>query len=410
MSFRDPRLEREFTAHRHSRMMQQGRIAIVLGISLYLLYGLLDQWFVPPEHQARVWAIRVAALCVPVTVYLLIPTSLFARAGNLMLALVGLAAGVGFLGMFWLIPLDSLSLYYPGLVLATFFTYNLVGTRFAYALAVDLVLVIAYNLFFAFGQGWPLPVLVSHDFFIISANLIGGAAGYLQEYQQRLLFLRERELARERQEHLDRSLHDRLTGLPNRELLHDRITQALAHSARDGSSHAGYFIDLDGFKKINDEFGHEVGDRALKAVARQLVDATRETDTVSRLGGDEFFVLVFGVGVGADATRQADRMLAAIKAADPAFPPNCALSASIGICLIPSHAGTVSDIISRADQAMYRAKKAGKNRHAVAGELLPEGKLRARAGDGERVAVATGFDSRIDPAKGARSSGLAGPV
>lgn len=364
LAFRDAGLERAFGWRMHARTLQQGRIAIIVGVIVYVLYGVLDQWFVPPEYRQRVWAIRLTALCVPTTVFLLTFTRWFERISHLSLALVGLAAGVGLLGMFLLIPLDSISLYYPGIVLATFFTYNLVGTRFAYALCVDVFLFLSYNLIFAVWKGYPVPILVSHDFIIISANLIGGASGYLKEYQERQLFLRERELEEERQNHLKRSLHDRLTGLPNRELLYDRIQQALKHTHRDCSCHAGFFIDLDGFKPINDEYGHEVGDLALRAVAARLSDAMRDTDTVARLGGDEFFVLAIGIGSVSDAMRQADRMLALIKTARVGI-PSVELSASIGICPFPYEGATVEDIIRRADQAMYLAKKAGKDRYFV---------------------------------------------
>lgn len=367
LAFCDADLESAFDSHTRARTIQQGRIAIILGVTLYLLYGVLDPWFVPVEHQSQIWAIRFTAICVPTVVYLLTFTAWFERVSHLLLALVGLAAGVGFLSMISLIPMEGVSLYYPGLVLTTFFTYNLVGTRFAYALSIDIVLFVSYNLL-AIWKGFPLPVLVSHDFLIISANLIGGAAGYLQEYQQRQLFLRERELDRERREHLDRSLHDRLTGLPNRELLHDRMTQALAQAARAGSSHAGLFIDLDGFKQINDQLGHEIGDLALKAVATALFTAMRETDTVSRLGGDEFFVLAYGINSIDDVMRQADKVLAFINSSNPGIPKKLRLSASIGICLFPYEGATVSDILRRADQAMYLAKKTGKGRIVVAKE------------------------------------------
>ncbi len=343
---------------------------------LYLLYGLLDRWFVPAEHQTQVWVIRLIALFVPTIVFALTFTRWFERISHLSLALIGLAAGIGFLAMFSLIPLEALSLYYPGMVLVTFFTYNLVGTRFIYAVCVDIVLLISFNLF-AIWKGYPLPVLMSHDFFIICANLIGGAAGYHQEYQNRQLFLRELELDNQRREHLARSLHDRLTGLANRELLHDRMTQALAHATREGASHTGFFIDLDGFKQINDQLGHEVGDRALKAVADSFAHSMRETDTVSRLGGNEFFVLAYGINNVEDIMKQADKILSYIQTAFPEMSTQHRLSASIGICQFPYDGATVADIIRRADQAMYSAKKAGKGRVVIAAKVHAPEKLLA---------------------------------
>jgi predicted signal transduction protein with EAL and GGDEF domain len=126
------------------------------------------------------------------------------------------------------------------------------SARFVFALGVDLILLVAYNLLFGKFLVYPLHILASHDFFIVSANLIGGSAGYLAEHGRRILFLRERELDDQRQHHLTRSLHDGLTGLPNRDLLYDRITQAMSEAHRNGSKHCGFFLDLDGFKAIND--------------------------------------------------------------------------------------------------------------------------------------------------------------
>lgn len=374
LAFRDASLEKAFTSHTHARTLLQGRIAIIVGVIVYLLFGLLDQWLVPPKYQTTMWAIRLTALCVPATVFALTFTPWFAPASFLLLASIGLAAGAGLLGMFLLLPLDSLLLYYPGLVLAAFYTYNLVGTRFIHALCVDIALLIGYNILFAVWKGHPLPILATHDFFIISANLIGGGAGYLQELQRRQLFLRELELDSQRKEHLNRSLHDGLTGLANRELLHDRMSQALAHAHREGIGHAVFFIDLDGFKRINDQLGHATGDHALKSVAANLSAAMRDTDTVSRLGGDEFVVLGYGLGSMVDAMKQADKILACVRTPIPGIPEPLSLSASIGVCQFPSeylHKGTnmadiVADTIRRADDAMFQAKRTGKDRIAAA--------------------------------------------
>lgn len=363
--FRDPALEADYAARSFPRIRSQGRIAIILGMALYLLYATLDQWLVPPEHQARVWLIRFAALALTTVVLVVSFTPYFERRCRLLLAAVGLNAGIGILGMLTQMPQASVAHYYPGLVLVTFFTYNFVGTRFIYAVCVDIALIVGYNLILATMDA-PLYFSASHNFFIISANLIGGTAGYLQEYQHRQLFLRERTLEAERQEHLERSLHDRLTGLPNRELLHDRIAQAIAHAQRDDTTHAAYFVDLDNFKRLNDEAGHQLGDAVLKEVAAHLKAAMRDTDTVARLGGDEFFVLAFGIRTQTDATSHANALIHAVKSANRKIQEKIPVSASIGICLIPYPGATVADVIRRADHAMYLAKQAGKDQCAIA--------------------------------------------
>lgn len=369
LAFRDPEAERAFAEHSLARIRLQGRAAILVGTFVYLLYGLLDTWFVPADQQATVWTIRLVVLSVPLAVFLLTFSPLFALFNQLPLALTGLAAAGGLIAILWHLPLAAASYFYPGLVLSIFYTYNFIGTRFIYALIVDVVVVLAYALIFGLLRDFPVPVLMSHVFFIVSANLIGGGAGYLAEYQRRELFVRETELDLERKHHLDRSLHDRLTGLPNRELLEDRIAQLLARARRDSGSHLGLYIDLDGFKAINDTLGHDRGDAVLCDAARRLVAAVRVTDTVSRLGGDEFFVLAHDVDSREGAVQLAEKLLECIEQPLAGLPVASNLSASIGICIF--HGGVSGnddplEIIRQADRAMYQAKAGGKNRYAFA--------------------------------------------
>lgn len=268
------------------------------------------------------------------------------------------------------LPLESAPYYYPVMVLVTFYTYNFIGTRFIYALGVDLAMLITYNLLFGELLAYPLHTLLGHDFFIVSANLIGGSAGYIAERQRRLLYIRERELEAERTHHLRRSLHDGLTGLPNRELLYDRILQAELNAGRNKALHCGFFLDLDGFKNVNDSYGHKVGDQALREVAKRLQSAVRATDTVARIGGDEFFVLAEDIGSMAAAHALAQKLLAELAAPLAFLPEGTQMSASIGICPFPYDGMSVSDLIHRADEAMYRVKMSGKGSFAMV--ELPE--------------------------------------
>jgi diguanylate cyclase (GGDEF)-like protein len=371
LSFRDPEVERAFASHLVPRLRVQGRAAILVGTFVYLLSGFLDGLLVPPEYQVFAWVFRLSALGYAGLVFALTFHPAFERFNRLPLGTTGLAVGLSVVAILHLQPPEATAYFYPSLILTTFYTYNFIGTRFIYALAIDIIVVLTYNLVFGIVHDYPMPILLTHNFFIISANLMGGGAGYLAEYQRRQVFLREMELDGERRHHLQRSLHDRLTGLPNRELLEDRIAQLLARSRRAGATHAGLFVDLDGFKPINDRLGHDRGDIVLREIARRMVATVRQTDTVARLGGDEFFVLIHDIDVPARAGLLADKLLAAIAEPIADMPEAGGIGASIGICLFTGGASLPDDaeqIIRAADQAMYQAKAAGKHRHVFADE------------------------------------------
>jgi len=154
---------------------------------------------------------------------------------------------------------------------------------------------------------------------------------------------------------------DRLTGLPNRQLLHDRIQQALIQSRRDGRRVAVMFLDLDRFKEINDTLGHDIGDQLLQAVAERLNTQLRGTDTVARLGGDEFVVVLPAVSQEEDVAAIAQKILEALSEQFPFSGHNLFTSASIGIALAPADGDDVATLIKHADMAMYKAKDQGRN-------------------------------------------------
>ena len=282
--------------------------------------------------------------------------------------MAGIAPGTGMLVIMWLLPNNVIIYYYTGLVLTAFWTYNFIGTRFVYAFAADIILLLAYNVLFGLIRGLPPEILASHDYVLVSANLIGGAAGYMAEQYRRTLFLREMELDAERKIHLQRALHDPLTGLPNRDLLDDRITLAISLAQRDEQACVGIFIDLDNFKTINDSYGHDAGDRVLCETATRIRQVLRDTDTISRIAGDEFFVVAHGVPTRQDAADLARKILQQL---EQPFDLGCtstpiALSASLGICLFPYPECKPSDIIRRADLAMYTSKRSGKRQASFA--------------------------------------------
>jgi diguanylate cyclase (GGDEF)-like protein len=158
---------------------------------------------------------------------------------------------------------------------------------------------------------------------------------------------------------------DQLTGLPNRTLLLDRLKQAISTSNRAARAISVLFIDLDGFKPVNDTYGHAVGDRLLKEVAARLLACLREGDTAARLGGDEFVVILLESDLDR-AIKVTDRILEMLRAPyELGKKTITAISASIGIAEYPEHANDLDTLLTAADNAMYAAKKGGKNRYAV---------------------------------------------
>jgi diguanylate cyclase (GGDEF)-like protein/PAS domain S-box-containing protein len=158
-----------------------------------------------------------------------------------------------------------------------------------------------------------------------------------------------------------RAQHDFLTDLPNRVLLNDRINQAISFAARYSKQLAVMFVDLDYFKKINDAFGHAIGDKLLQSVATRLVSCVRRSDTVSRLGGDEFSVLLSQVERAEDAVFSAKKILSALAAPYVIDQKHLDINASIGVSTYPSDGQDAETLIQKADTAMYDAKKLGRN-------------------------------------------------
>ncbi len=157
--------------------------------------------------------------------------------------------------------------------------------------------------------------------------------------------------------------HDALTGLPNRRLLHDRLAQAILRSNRSGRLLAVCYLDLDGFKGVNDTLGHDAGDEVLRIVAGRLNHVLRGNDTVARLGGDEFVLLLEDLEGDADTAQLLQRLLHDV--AQPILTHGTAASvtASIGVTLYPLDKGEPGVLLTHADQAMYVAKNSGKSRY-----------------------------------------------
>ncbi|MDK2124287.1 diguanylate cyclase domain-containing protein [Parachitinimonas caeni] len=161
------------------------------------------------------------------------------------------------------------------------------------------------------------------------------------------------------------AFYDTLTALPNRYLFGEHVEQALRQRARNGGKLALMFVDLDDFKLVNDNYGHDAGDELLRVVARRLNGCVRQSDTVARMGGDEFTLLLVGIAGAEDAAFVAQKILDAL--AEPVMVGNAPLqvTASIGIAICPDHGEDATSLRRHADLAMYQAKLSGKHSYSV---------------------------------------------
>jgi diguanylate cyclase (GGDEF)-like protein len=166
--------------------------------------------------------------------------------------------------------------------------------------------------------------------------------------------------------------HDSLTGLANRRLLHQWLPPLLQQARRRGSAVAVLYIDLDGFKQVNDRLGHAAGDAVLLLVAQRAATVLRGSDLLVRLGGDEFAVVVGDAGPRSDLELLAQRLLQAISQPLPGGFQGNAIGASIGVARFPEHGVDADTILSRADDAMYHAKHGGKGRVCFADTRMPQ--------------------------------------
>lgn len=361
LSFRDPALEAAYRQDQLPRVKLQARFALIIGIPLYLLVGVLDPWFFSDARLAA-WWIRIGAMSFPLLLLAYTFHPRFGRLGQAGVNVVGFAPGLGGVALLSLMTIEAMAQYYVAFVIVMFWTYLFIGIRFVHALVLNGICMAVFYVVFAGIREMPAPLLASSAFFLAATTLVGAGAAYLLELQQRVLFLRNRQLEREREGHRMRSLHDSLTGLPNRDLLLDRLEQAIAAARRSRRKCAGMYMDLDGFKPINDRYGHEAGDEVLKALAVRLAGLLREADTLARLGGDEFYVLAHDIESVEGAELIARRLLAGV--AEPILLSSGAevrLGVSIGICLFPYPDCTAHDIIHRGDHSMYAVKRSGKN-------------------------------------------------
>jgi len=195
----------------------------------------------------------------------------------------------------------------------------------------------------------------------VNVSPVLGAQQLAENY---VIFMTDISAIKQKQQELEYVAHfDVLTGLPNRVLLLDRLQKALSNAERHQRSLAVAFIDLDGFKDVNDSHGHAVGDQLLVMLSRKMEQALRTTDSIARLGGDEFVVLITDLENKTDCIPVLERLLEACTNLLPVNEVLLKISASIGVTVYPEDHLSADQLVRHADQAMYQAKQSGKNQY-----------------------------------------------
>jgi len=189
----------------------------------------------------------------------------------------------------------------------------------------------------------------------VSEMLLGGMRYFIGIVRD----ITERKQAEQKIAHL--AHYDFLTDLPNRALFLDTLEHSISLAKRNQYKVAALFLDLDGFKKINDTLGHDAGDLLLQGVSKRLKKSIRTSDTVARVGGDEFTFILNNIGADENATKVANKIISALSEPFELKGQNCHVGASIGIAIYPDNALDTEALVKQADEAMYLAKQSGKN-------------------------------------------------
>jgi diguanylate cyclase len=371
LQFGDPETEREFDAYTLPRTQMRGKIATFMGAALFGLFGFFDPIYANVADVPRIWAIRAAVVLSVCVLGAYSYSAHFKRHQHAVwIAIPVLASSFQFL-ITWGYPERSSIYAVAGMILIAFYSSTFLGTRFRHSVWINVATVLIHNLLCGIVRGFSAQLMWTHNIFLWSAVLVTGTSSYFAERQDRTLFSVQRELERERADLQVRALHDPLTGLPNRDLLMDRLERVCALARRESLLGAAFFIDLDDFKPVNDTYGHEVGDLTLRVVGQRLRAVLRDSDTVARLGGDEFFAVAHRIAAAENAQHIAEKIARALR--EPMLVGNqqIRIGCSIGICLFPYPESTPADVVRRADAALYLVKRGNKGGYAFAEQPAP---------------------------------------
>ncbi len=382
LSFQEPRLERSFRASYGRRFHSQTLLAMALALLLFCLFGLLD-WLLYPDLVQQLWTIRYIFTCLPLLgILLLLSGRYYWRYGEPLMALALLIGNLAVVAMTVVIPAEMNDVYVAGLMLIALFGYTVARMRFIWATLSTWAGLLAYNvanILWGDASNWDL---IAGNFFCVTTNIMGMVASYSMEYDSRRGFILQQQLRRERQrlgllnrelQEVNRQLEkqaltDELTGLANRRSFFERLQEEWRRAQRKQEALAVIMIDVDHFKAVNDRFGHQAGDLCLQQLAQVMREHGRRAgETVARLGGEEFAMLLPATDVNraCEIAEDLRRDIAGLDVSLPHSPGKLAVhpTVSCGVAsLVPDEYLAPEYLLFLADQALYEAKDAGRNR------------------------------------------------
>ena len=362
IKFKSTTLETEYNQFNVPFLKEEARAGVFIAILSWLLVAMMEPMNTPTSAYPSIFIATIFAVSCLLIVSRATRSHLFERYHQPIILLGVLGTIISISAKVKYHPDFDISHYMPVLMFITVWMFAVSGLSLNYAAIVGLLFYAFVYISFLMPAHINSVELITATYYMVISYFMGAVIGIHQEIQSRKIFLVHQELEQEKSHHQHKSIHDPLTKLPNRELLEDRLSQAINLSVRNQIKCAGLFIDLDKFKNINDQYGHLVGDLYLKEVASRLQDITREADTLARIGGDEFFLLMLDVKdeetALAISRKIQDNLNEYFVLADKIKLKG--LGASVGLCMLPYQHCTPNDIINRADKAMYQVKHLGK--------------------------------------------------
>ena len=369
LRFGSPELEKQFAVWINKSRNTRMRLAMLLVGVLYAVLGILDGFFSPGElaEQARVlhWMVVIPMLLVSVAL------GSFTNTEKLFVpAAVVTTGAAAWCNLYLVHRLGLQSFYVPEIYFMVLWVFAVAGFRLwpATLLALGIVSAAVINAL-TIPAAIEIHILYNYFFWLLVSFSLAYLGGHLLEYYSKVNFynalqlqneIEERKIAQERLRHV--AFHDPLTGLPNRMLLSDRLKSAMTRAQRTGQKVGWIYVDLDRFKQLNDSSGHAAGDKLLTLVGQRLQSCVRASDTVGRLGGDEFTILLDGITGEEDALRIAEKIRESLDAPyDLGTGAFFKASGSIGVALYPDHGRDETALSKSADAAMYRSKSKGRN-------------------------------------------------